>query len=128
VGGYDGLGLCVLLGVGHDDTPEIAVKMATKLLELRCFEDSAGKTNLNVGQIGANVCVISQFTLYADTSRGRRPSWTDAAPPSLARPLVDAVAQGLEILGANVSGGAFGANMRVALTNEGPMTLIINVD
>jgi D-tyrosyl-tRNA(Tyr) deacylase len=128
VGAYEGLGLCVLLGVTHSDTKPIATKLAQKIWHLRCFEDDNHNTNLSVAEVGGQICLISQFTLFADTSRGRRPSWTDAAAPDVAKLLIKAVETELRSLGATVSCGVFGANMKVSLTNDGPMTLMLDVD
>jgi D-tyrosyl-tRNA(Tyr) deacylase len=122
-----GPGLCVLLGVTHDDDGDRARRMATKLWNLRILADDAGVMNLSASETGAEILVVSQFTLYGDTSRGRRPSWVAAAGPEHAEPLVDAVVGELRALGATVATGRFAADMQVALVNDGPVTVIIDV-
>jgi D-tyrosyl-tRNA(Tyr) deacylase len=117
------LGWLVLLGVGRGDTPAVADSLADKAAGLRCFEDAEGKTNLAARDVGAAFLVVSQFTLYADTSRGRRPGFSDAAPPDMAVPLVDAFVAALRRRGFRVETGRFGAHMRVHLTNDGPFTI-----
>ena len=126
VGAIDA-GLLALVGVTHGDDEDHARKLATKLWGLRIFPDSDGVMNRSVSEVGGHVLVVSQFTLYGDTSRGRRPSWIDAAPPDVAAPLVDAVAAHLAELGAVVATGRFGAQMAVELVNDGPVTLIVDV-
>lgn len=121
--GEIGLGWLVLLGVGHDDSEAVAVALADKAAGLRCFEDAQGKTNLAAAHVGAAWLVVSQFTLYADTSRGRRPGFTNAAAPDLANPLVERFAARLRELGFQVEQGRFGAHMQVSLTNDGPFTI-----
>jgi D-tyrosyl-tRNA(Tyr) deacylase len=121
-----GPGLCVLLGVTHDDTEANAQAMAQKLWHLRIFGDAGGTMNLSVADAGGEVLVVSQFTLYGDISRGRRPSWVAAAPGAVAEPLVDAVVAELRRLGATVATGRFGAHMLVDLVNDGPVTLIVD--
>jgi D-tyrosyl-tRNA(Tyr) deacylase len=121
--GEIGLGWLVLLGVGHDDSEAVAVALADKAAGLRCFEDAQGKTNLAAADVGAAWLVVSQFTLYADTSRGRRPGFTNAAAPDLANPLVERFAARLRELGFQVEQGRFGAHMQVSLTNDGPFTI-----
>ncbi|GAC1315125.1 MAG: D-aminoacyl-tRNA deacylase [Chloroflexota bacterium] len=121
--GEIGLGWLVLLGVGKDDTLEIADALADKVLGLRCFEDADRKTNLSVRDVGGALLVVSQFTLYADTRRGRRPGFSDAAQPDTARPLVDAFCDAVRRAGLPVEGGRFGAHMRVSLLNDGPFTI-----
>jgi D-aminoacyl-tRNA deacylase len=116
-------GLVVLIGVTHSDTARDAKLMASKLYNLRILEGEK-----SCADVDAPLLVISQFTLYADTSRGRRPSWNAAAPAALAEPVVDAVIDELRALGAEVATGRFGANMQVGLENDGPMTLVIDVD
>ena len=123
--GEIGPGLCVLLGVTHDDTDSAAEVMARKLWHLRIVGDDEGVMNLSVADTGGSVLVVSQFTLYGDTSRGRRPSWVAAAPGPVAEPLVDAVVAGLRRLGATVATGRFGAHMLVELVNDGPVTLVV---
>jgi D-tyrosyl-tRNA(Tyr) deacylase len=123
--GRIGRGWLVLLGVGPSDTPQTAEDIADKIALLRCFEDDQGKTNLSVLDVGGAVLLVSQFTLYADTSRGRRPGFTHAAPPDLASRLVDAVAQALRRRNLEVATGRFGALMQVHLTNHGPFTIYL---
>jgi D-aminoacyl-tRNA deacylase len=101
--------------------------MADKLWRLRIFADDAGVMNRSASETGSQILVVSQFTLYGDTSRGRRPSWVAAARPEQAQPLVDAVVRELRALGASVATGRFGAHMQLALVNDGPVTLIIDV-
>lgn len=125
--GSIGPGLCVLVGVAHDDDAERARRLAAKLWNLRIFDDAAGVMNVSLADTGGAVLVVSQFTLYGDTRRGRRPSWVAAARPEQAEPLVTAVADELRRLGAEVAHGRFGADMRVALVNDGPVTLIVEV-
>ena len=115
-----GPGLLVLLGVKRGDTAEQADRLAAKLLALRIFEDAGGKMNLDVGQAGGEVLCVSQFTLYANTAKGNRPSFIEAAPPEEAEPLYRHVR---ERLGAQ--GGTFGAHMRVRLVNDGPVTVLV---
>jgi len=115
-------GLLVLVGVTHDDTPARAERLAGKLWGLRILDGERSCSDL-----GAPLLVISQFTLYGDTRKGRRPSWIDAAPGPVAEPLVEAVVTGLRALGARVETGEFGARMEVSLVNDGPITLIIDV-
>ena len=125
--GAIGPGLCVLLAVTHDDAPDRARRMADKLWHLRILADDAGLMNRSASETGREILVVSQFTLYGDTSRGRRPSWVAAAPPEQAEPLVEAVVVELRALGATVATGAFGADMQLALVNDGPVTLIVEV-
>jgi len=120
VGKLGAPGLVVLLGVTHTDTPATAAALASKIYYLRIL---AGEKSC--ADTGAPLLVISQFTLYADTARGRRPSWSAAAPGPVAEPLVNAFTAALTDLGASVSTGAFGASMRVELVNDGPVTLIL---
>jgi D-tyrosyl-tRNA(Tyr) deacylase len=121
--GEIGLGWLVLLGVGHADTEATAVTLADKAAGLRCFEDANGKTNLAAKDVGAAWLVVSQFTLYADTTRGRRPGFTNAAAPAQADALVERFAARLRELGFQVEQGRFGAHMQVSLTNDGPFTI-----
>jgi D-tyrosyl-tRNA(Tyr) deacylase len=121
--GQIGRGWLVLLGVGHADTEATAVTLADKAAGLRCFEDALGKTNLSAADVGAQWLVVSQFTLYADVSRGRRPGFTDAAPPAQAEALVERFIARLRELGFHVEMGSFGAHMQVSLTNDGPFTI-----
>jgi D-aminoacyl-tRNA deacylase len=122
IGSVDEPGLLVLVGVTHDDTPEQARKLAAKLWGLRILDGEK-----SCSDVGAPLLVVSQFTLYADTAKGRRPSWSNAAPGPVAEPLVTAVADELRTLGARVGTGRFGADMKVALVNDGPVTIIIEV-
>jgi D-tyrosyl-tRNA(Tyr) deacylase len=113
-------GLVVLVGVTHSDTPEIAASLARKIYHLRILSGER-----SCAEASAPLLVISQFTLYADTSRGRRPTWLAAAPRPVAEPLVAAFAEALRGLGADVQTGVFGADMQVTLVNDGPVTLIL---
>jgi D-aminoacyl-tRNA deacylase len=122
-----GAGLCVLLAVTHGDDTDRARRMADKVWHLRILADDAGVMNRSASETGGQIMVVSQFTLYGDTSRGRRPSWVAAARPEQAEPLVDAVVDELRVLGATVATGRFGADMQLALVNDGPVTLIIDV-
>jgi D-tyrosyl-tRNA(Tyr) deacylase len=121
-GAIDEPGLMVLVGVTHTDTPELAAKLAAKLWGLRILEGEK-----SCSDVGAPLLIISQFTLYADTRKGRRPSWLAAAPGPVAEPLVDAVVAALRDLGAQVETGVFGANMKVQLTNDGPTTIVLDL-
>ena len=125
--GEIGVGLCVLVGVTHDDTDADARKLADKVWNLRVFPDADGMMNLSLADAGGETLVVSQFTLYGDTARGRRPSWVAAARPELAEPLVDVFAAALRDLGASVAAGVFGADMQVELVNDGPVTLMLEV-
>lgn len=120
-----GKGLLVLLGVTHGDDEKAADKIASRILELRIFEDSEGKINKSLVDVGGSVIVVSQFTLYADTVHGRRPGFSNAAPPGLAEPLYERVVERLrESLGADrVGTGQFGAKMEVRLLNDGPFSV-----
>ncbi len=115
-------GLLVLVGVTHDDTPDKAKKLAAKLWGLRVLDGEK-----SCSDIGAPLLVVSQFTLYAETAKGRRPTWNNAAPGPVAEPLVTAVVNELKALGARVETGVFGADMKVALVNDGPVTIIIEL-
>lgn len=126
--GEIGRGLFVLVGVTHHDDQGIAIRIAEKVANLRVFADEAGVMNRSLLEIGGQALVVSQFTLYGDTSRGRRPSWLAAAPPDVAAPLVDAFAEHLRELGLVVETGAFGADMQVELTNDGPVTLSVELE
>jgi D-tyrosyl-tRNA(Tyr) deacylase len=121
--GSIGRGLVVLVGVGAADTPQVAEAMARKCVELRIFRDEAGKTNLSLIDVGGEVLAVSQFTLFADTSRGRRPSFIRAAPPELGDELYGRFATAVAALGVRVERGVFGAEMAVELINDGPMTI-----
>ena len=125
--GEIGAGLCVLVGVTHDDGDTQAAKMARKLWHLRVFDDGDGVMNLSVAETTRELLVVSQFTLYGDTSRGRRPSWIDAAAPDVAEPLVERLVDELRGEGASVATGRFGAHMAVELRNDGPVTLMVEV-
>jgi D-aminoacyl-tRNA deacylase len=125
--GAIGRGLCALVGITHDDDERGARKLAEKLHHLRVFADEAGVMNRSVADIGGEVLVVSQFTLYGDASRGRRPSWALAARPEQAEPLVDLVVSALRDLGTVVGTGRFRADMQVELVNDGPVTLILEV-
>ena len=118
-------GFLVLLGVTHEDGEEQARWLANKIAGLRIFEDEAGKMNLSLLDVGGSVLVVSQFTLYGDARKGRRPSFTAAAPPEQAEPLVVYFAQQLREHGLIVESGAFGAMMQVELVNDGPVTLLL---
>jgi D-tyrosyl-tRNA(Tyr) deacylase len=125
--GEIGPGLCVLVGVTHDDGEDAARRLADNVWNLRVFDDADGVMNVALGGGGGGVLVVSQFTLYGDTSRGRRPSWVAAARPEIAEPLVDAFVAALRDLGATVATGRFGADMQVELVNDGPVTLLLEV-
>jgi D-aminoacyl-tRNA deacylase len=120
-----GRGLLILLGIGHGDGQAGADFLAEKCANLRIFEDGAGKTNLSIQDMGGQALVVSQFTLYADARKGRRPSFTDAADPAIAEPLVRYFTERLTALGIPTRTGAFGANMQVELTNDGPFTILL---
>ncbi len=121
-----GLGLVVLVGVAHGDTADDAAWIARKIAEMRVFPDEAKPMNRDVVEAGGAVIVVSQFTLLADTSRGRRPGFTGAAPPEVAAPLVDEVAHVLRARGLEAGTGVFGAHMQVELTNDGPVTIVLD--
>jgi D-aminoacyl-tRNA deacylase len=125
VGAIEEPGLMVLVGVTHDDTPSQAERLAAKLWGLRIFDGE--EAEVSCSDLGAPLLVISQFTLYGDTRKGRRPSWISAAPGPVAEPLVEEVVAALRRLGARVETGRFGADMKVSLTNDGPITLILDV-
>ncbi len=125
--GEIGRGLCALVGVTHGDGEAVAAKLADKLWNLRILDDDDGVMNRSLADTGGGVLVVSQFTLYGDTSRGRRPSWIAAARPEEAEPLVDAVADRLRALGAVVATGRFRTHMLVELENDGPVTLVLDV-
>lgn len=123
--GRIGPGLCVLVGVTHDDDPAAATAMASKIWNLRIFDDADGVMNLSAADLGRDVLVVSQFTLYGDTRKGRRPSYVAAARPEVAEPLVDLVVDELRALGATVATGRFRTDMAVELVNDGPVTLLV---
>ena len=116
-------GLLVLLGVGHGDDEAVADALARRLTELRIFEDEEGRTNRSLAEVEGSLLAVSQFTLYADTRKGRRPSFLDAAPPELGSRLYEAYADAVASLGIPVARGVFGADMAVELVNEGPFTI-----
>ena len=118
-----GKGLVILLGIGHDDGNEQVNFLAEKIANLRIFEDEQGKTNLSILDVKGEAIVISQFTLYADTRKGRRPSFTDAALPDVAEPLVDRFVELLRGHGVPAQTGKFGAHMLVEIHNDGPVTI-----
>jgi len=120
-------GLCVLVGVTHSDDDATARRLAEKLWHLRVFDDAEHQMGRSVADGSRQLLVISQFTLYGETRKGRRPSWTAAARPEHAEPLVAAVVAALETLGATVAAGRFGADMAVELVNDGPVTLMVEV-
>jgi D-tyrosyl-tRNA(Tyr) deacylase len=126
--GAIGPGVCALIGVTHTDTPAEATALAAKLWHLRIFADDEGRMNRPVGDVGGEVLVVSQFTLYGSTARGRRPSWVDAAAPDHAEPLIDLLVTELRALGATVATGRFRADMAVELVNDGPVTLLLEAD
>ena len=126
VGAIDA-GLCVLIGVTHDDTQVTAVKLADKLWKLRIFEDDGGKMNRSVADVGGQVLLISQFTLYADARKGNRPSFMAAAQPEQAEPLIERVGAELSARGAYVATGRFRAEMSVDLVNDGPVTILLDI-
>jgi D-aminoacyl-tRNA deacylase len=121
-GSLDRPGLVVLLGVTHDDTESKAAALARKIWELRILRDERSASD-----VGAPLLVVSQFTLYADLRKGRRPSWSAAAPGELSEPLYEAFCAGLRGLGAEVATGVFGAHMDVSLTNDGPVTILLEI-
>ncbi|HEX4862701.1 MAG TPA: D-aminoacyl-tRNA deacylase [Acidimicrobiales bacterium] len=125
--GSIGPGLCVLVGVTNGDNLATADKLASKLWNLRIFEDDQGLMNLSAAELGLPILVVSQFTLYADASRGRRPSFVAAAPPEKAEPLVTRVVESLRSIGAEVATGRFREEMAVSLVNDGPVTLIVEI-
>ncbi len=131
VGAIDRPGLLALVGATHDDTRDRAVRLANKIADLRILRHPdgpvAGPDESSAAELGAPVLVVSQFTLYADTRKGRRPSWGAAAPGPVAEPLVDAVVAALRERGLPVATGRFGADMSVELVNDGPVTLILEV-
>jgi D-tyrosyl-tRNA(Tyr) deacylase len=120
-----GPGLLVLVGVGHDHRDDEAGRLADKVFHLRIFEDAEGKMNLALPDVGGEVLVVPQFTLYGDARKGRRPSWAAAASPEVAEAKVEAFAGALEKLGAKVQRGAFREHMEVELVNDGPVTILL---
>ncbi|MDE0067041.1 MAG: D-aminoacyl-tRNA deacylase [Acidimicrobiaceae bacterium] len=125
--GEIGAGLCCLVGVTHSDNPQSAAKLAGKLWHLRIFADENGHMNRSVADTSGEVLVISQFTLYGDTRKGRRPSFVAAAEPDHAAELIDGLSAELRLLGATVATGSFGAMMDVELINDGPVTLMLEI-
>ena len=125
--GEIGPGVCVLVGVTHDDQPAHAVKLATKIAGLRIFDDDDGVMNRSLIDTGGAALVVSQFTLYGDAKKGRRPSYVDAARPDVAEPLVDLFAGELRSIGVTVATGRFRTDMAVGLCNDGPVTLMLEV-
>ena len=127
VAGAIGKGLLVLVGIGHADTEETARALAAKIARLRIFQDTEGKMNLSVQDVGGGVLAVSQFTLLADTRKGNRPSFIDAAPPETANRLYEVFCAAIADLGLPVARGIFGAHMDVRLTNDGPVTIIMEM-
>ena len=125
--GEIGPGLCCLVGATHNDDRDSAAKVAAKIWHLRIFADENGHMNRSVADVGGEVLIVSQFTLYGDTRKGRRPSFVAAAAPDEAARLIDKLVSELRRLGATVATGSFGAHMAVELTNDGPVTLMIEV-
>ena len=123
-----GPGLVILLGVSHDDEPSIADALARRVTELRIFRDAEGRTNLSLTDVRGEVLVVSQFTLFADTSRGRRPGFTDAAPPEQAERLYERFVAALREHDVRVETGRFGAEMAVSLVNDGPFTIWLDTE
>jgi D-aminoacyl-tRNA deacylase len=124
--GEIGPGLCALIGVARGDTGAAAVKLAEKVWGLRVFDDEAGVMNRSAADVGGEVLVVSQFTLYGDARKGRRPTWNAAAPSEVAEPIYDEFCHTLRTLGVTVAEGVFGAHMEIALTNDGPTTLVLD--
>lgn len=122
-----GRGLLVLLGIAGGDTPETAERLARKVAELRVFEDARGRFDRSLLEVGGEALVVSQFTLLADVSKGRRPSFAAAAPPELAEPLYGEFCRALAELGIPVARGVFGARMAVSLVNDGPVTIVLDL-
>ena len=128
VRGAIGDGLTALVGVGPDDDAAVARALADKAVKLRIFRDREGRTNRSLAEVGGAMLVVSQFTLYGDTRKGRRPSFVYAAPPELAAELVEVFAGAVEAQGVEVGRGEFGAEMQVELVNDGPMTIWLDSD
>ncbi|HEY3011540.1 MAG TPA: D-aminoacyl-tRNA deacylase [Gemmatimonadales bacterium] len=126
VAGSIGQGFCLLVGFTHGDTPVQVDWMADKVAGLRLFSDADGKMNLGLTDVGGAVLVVSQFTLYGDTAKGRRPSFVDAARPELAIPLYERLLAALRSRGVTVASGEFGADMQVEIHNDGPVTLVLD--
>jgi D-aminoacyl-tRNA deacylase len=125
--GEIGTGLCVLLGVARTDGEEEAVRLASKVAGLRVFADEHGRFDRSLVDVGGTALVVSQFTLIADTARGKRPSFTDAAAPAQAEPLYERFCDELRTLGVPVETGVFGATMQVELVNDGPVTIVLDL-
>ncbi len=123
--GRIGPGLCVLVGITHDDTTETANKLAEKLVKLRIFGDADDKMNLSVQDVEGEILLISQFTLYGDAKKGNRPSFIDAARPEHAQPLFTDFVEKVALSGVPVATGQFGAEMKVMIANDGPVTLLL---
>jgi D-aminoacyl-tRNA deacylase len=125
--GASGRGLLVLVGARHEDTSETAVRLAGKVARLRIFENDDGRFDRSLLDVGGEALVVSQFTLLANTAKGNRPSFTDAAPPEQAEPLVERFCDALRAEGVPVATGRFGARMEVELVNDGPVTIVLDV-
>jgi D-tyrosyl-tRNA(Tyr) deacylase len=123
--GEIGPGLCVLLGVARGDAADVAARLAEKVARLRIFENDDGRFDRSLLDVGGEALVVSQFTLIADTAKGNRPSFSEAAPPEEAEPLYEAFCSALRELGVRVETGTFGARMAVELANEGPVTIVL---
>ncbi len=123
-----GSGLCILLGVGEGDTPAEADELALKVAQMRIFRDAAGYFNRSLLEVGGEALVVSQFTLYADCRRGRRPSFSTAARPEVAEPLVEHFADALRAAGVPTQTGVFGAMMEVEIDNDGPVTIVLDTE
>ncbi len=120
-----GRGFVALVGVTHDDTPETAARLAAKLVKLRVFDDERGLMNRSILDVGGELLAVSQFTLYADTRKGNRPSFTGAAPPAQGEELYEAFVAAVRAAGVPVATGVFGAHMQVTLVNDGPVTILL---
>jgi D-tyrosyl-tRNA(Tyr) deacylase len=124
--GEIGLGFVLLAAAGAEDAPDEPQRLARKIADLRVFADDAGKMNRSINEVGGSVLLVSQFTLYADVRRGRRPSWTGSAEPAVAAERIEAFRQALDAEGLSVATGRFGAHMEVELVNDGPVTLLLD--
>lgn len=124
--GQCGRGYMILLGIGHEDTSKDVDALAEKIIKLRIFEDEAGKMNLSIRDIGGEILLISQFTLYADYRKGNRPSFMNAAKPEISKPLYEEFAGKLRTCGIATQTGEFGADMKVELLNDGPVTIVMD--
>ena len=125
--GNIGTGLCVFVGVTHDDDEVIAEKLASKIWNLRIFEDDQKRMNYSVGEINGEILIVSQFTLYSDTTKGRRPSLVEAASPDVAEPVIEKLCETLKVMRATVATGRFQSHMEVEIYNDGPVTLNLDV-